>query len=71
MIQYNGGNIPANSRFDQHKDFFKNTIKTFGEEDGKAKFAKVDQLQELAEKGNVFIPPYPSFYPSRNINHIF
>ncbi|KAI5118577.1 hypothetical protein M0805_004193 [Coniferiporia weirii] len=48
--KYNGGNIPADSRFDQHKDFFKNTIKSFSEEEGRKKFDKLEKLTELAEK---------------------
>ncbi|KAH8111866.1 voltage-gated potassium channel beta-2 subunit [Phellopilus nigrolimitatus] len=48
--KYNGGNIPANSRFENHKDFFKSTIKSFSEEEGRKKFDKVDKLIELAEK---------------------
>lgn len=47
-IKYNGGSIPADSRFDNHKDFFKQTIENFGKEEGKARFLKVDKLIELA-----------------------
>ena len=50
--QYNGGNIPQGSRFDNHKDFFKDTIGAFSQEEGKRKFAKIDQLSELAQKGS-------------------
>jgi len=48
--KYNGGNIPENSRLDNHKDFFKKTIDSFGNEEGRSKFQKVEALTELAEK---------------------
>ncbi|KAL5519579.1 hypothetical protein ACEPAH_1262 [Sanghuangporus vaninii] len=48
--KYNGGNIPQGSRFDNHKDFFKDTIGAFTQEEGKRKFAIIDQLIELAQK---------------------
>ena len=50
-LQYNGGNIPEGSRFAVHKDFFSDTIGSFSKEEGKKKFAKIDQLMGLAEKG--------------------
>ncbi|KAL5536090.1 hypothetical protein ACEPAF_4195 [Sanghuangporus sanghuang] len=40
----------AKSRFDNHKNFFKDTIGAFSKEEGKRKFVKIDQLSELAQK---------------------
>ena len=51
--KYNGGNIPAGSRFEDHKDFFKDTIGTFSKEAGLKKFEMIDKLSELAEKGEL------------------
>ncbi|THH02807.1 hypothetical protein EW145_g6700 [Phellinidium pouzarii] len=48
--KYNGGNIPPDSRFDQHKDVFKSTIKSFNEDEGRKKFDKLDKLIEFADK---------------------
>ncbi|TDL20912.1 voltage-gated potassium channel beta-2 subunit [Rickenella mellea] len=48
--KYNGGNIPTDSRFENHKDFFKNTIAGFQTEEGKSQLTKVEKLTELAEK---------------------
>ena len=53
MRQYNDG-IPADSRFANHKDFFKQTLDSLTEEEGLAKIAKVKALTELAEKGACF-----------------
>jgi len=46
--KYNDG-IPENSRFANHADFFKNTLQSFNEEEGKAKIAKVRELTKFAE----------------------
>jgi len=49
--KYNQG-IPKNSRLDNHSDldFLRNLIKSFGEEEGKAKLAKITALNDFAEK---------------------
>jgi aryl-alcohol dehydrogenase-like predicted oxidoreductase len=47
-LQYNNG-IPADSRFAAHSDFFKDTLKSFNEEEGRAKIRKVQELTKLAE----------------------
>ncbi|OSX67193.1 hypothetical protein POSPLADRAFT_1072224 [Postia placenta MAD-698-R-SB12] len=47
--KYNNG-IPEGSRYDNHKDFFKNTIQSLNEEEGMKKLEKVRALTELAEK---------------------
>lgn len=47
--KYNNG-IPEGSRFANHADFFKSTINSLDEEEGKAKLAKVRELTEFAEK---------------------
>jgi len=47
--KYNNG-IPEGSRFANHQDFFKETLKTLNEEEGNKKLAKVRALSELAEK---------------------
>lgn len=47
--QYNDG-VPEDSRFAQHKDFFKDTLDSLSKEEGLAKLAKVKKLTELAEK---------------------
>ncbi|KAJ3484514.1 hypothetical protein NLI96_g5593 [Meripilus lineatus] len=46
--KYNDG-IPEGSRFDDHKDFFKDTLKSLQEEEGKKKIEKVKALTRLAE----------------------
>ncbi|EJC98624.1 voltage-gated potassium channel beta-2 subunit [Fomitiporia mediterranea MF3/22] len=48
--KYKGGNVPAGSRFDTHKNFFKEVIDGWNTEEGKKTFAKIDQLTEIAEK---------------------
>jgi len=48
--KYNGGNIPANSRLDNHKDFFSKTIQSLNEEEGRAKLKKIEELTKLAEE---------------------
>ena len=61
-FKYNGGNIPQGSRFDNHKDFFKDTIGSLTQEEGKRKFVKIDQLTEFAQKGEsspTFFLPLP------------
>jgi hypothetical protein len=50
--QYNNG-IPPDSRFAQHKDFFKNTLDSLTKEEGIKKIEKVTALTELAEKGKL------------------
>lgn len=47
--KYNNG-IPEGSRYDNHKDLFKNTIQSLNEEEGMKKLEKVRALTELAEK---------------------
>lgn len=47
--KYNNG-IPEGSRYDNHKDLFKNTIQSLNEEEGMRKLEKVRALTELAEK---------------------
>ncbi|KAH7886451.1 NADP-dependent oxidoreductase domain-containing protein [Phlebopus sp. FC_14] len=46
--KYNNG-IPTDSRFATHADFFKDTLKSLNEEDGRAKIKKVQDLTKLAE----------------------
>ncbi|KAG8219205.1 NADP-dependent oxidoreductase domain-containing protein [Butyriboletus roseoflavus] len=46
--KYNNG-IPENSRFATHSDFFKDTLKSLSEEEGRAKISKVQRLTEFAE----------------------
>ncbi|KAH7924788.1 Aldo/keto reductase [Leucogyrophana mollusca] len=46
--KYNNG-IPSDSRFAAHSDFFKDTLKSLNEEDGRAKIKKVQDLTTLAE----------------------
>ncbi|KAG1716201.1 hypothetical protein ID866_941 [Astraeus odoratus] len=46
--KYNDG-IPEGSRFAIHTKFFKDTIKSLGEEDGREKIRKVKELNKLAE----------------------
>jgi len=46
--KYNNG-IPEDSRFANHKDFFKNALDSFNEEEGKAKIQKVKDLTAIAE----------------------
>ncbi|KIJ66564.1 hypothetical protein HYDPIDRAFT_109615 [Hydnomerulius pinastri MD-312] len=46
--KYNNG-IPSDSRFAAHSDFFKDTLKSLNEEDGRAKIKKVQDLTKLAE----------------------
>ncbi|KAG9309074.1 NADP-dependent oxidoreductase domain-containing protein [Chiua virens] len=46
--KYNDG-IPENSRFAAHSDFFKDTLKSLNEEEGRAKISKVQQLTKFAE----------------------
>ena len=48
--QYNNG-IPEGSRFANHKDFFKDTLNSLNEEEGKKKLEKVRALTQLAETG--------------------
>lgn len=50
LLQYNNG-IPAGSRFENHADFFKNTINSLNEEEGLKKIEKVKTLSAFAEKG--------------------
>ncbi|KAI0724769.1 Aldo keto reductase [Fomitopsis betulina] len=47
--KYNNG-IPAGSRFENHADFFKNTINSLNEEEGLKKIEKVKTLTAFAEK---------------------
>ena len=47
--KYNGGNVPTGSRFDNHADFFKNTIDSFKKEEGLSKIEKVRKLTEFAK----------------------
>ncbi|KAH9829438.1 Aldo keto reductase [Rhodofomes roseus] len=47
--KYNNG-IPSGSRFENHKDFFKNTIQSLNEEEGLKKLEKVKTLTTFAEK---------------------
>jgi len=47
--KYNNG-IPPDSRFANHKDFFKDTLESLSEEEGHKKLEKVKALTELAEK---------------------
>jgi len=47
--KYNNG-IPAGSRLESHKDFFKDTLKTLNEEEGLKKLAKIKALSDFAEK---------------------
>ncbi|OCH95721.1 Aldo/keto reductase [Obba rivulosa] len=47
--KYNNG-IPEGSRLAAHKDFFKDTLKSLSEEDGRKKLEKVKALSEFAEK---------------------
>ncbi|GAA94626.1 uncharacterized protein L969DRAFT_74776 [Mixia osmundae IAM 14324] len=42
--------IPKGSRYDNHKDFFSDTIKELQTESGKAKIAKVTELAKVAER---------------------
>ena len=49
-MQYNDG-IPPDSRFANHKDFFKDTLDSLTKEEGLAKLAKVKELTALAEQG--------------------
>jgi len=46
--KYNKG-IPDGSRFDNHKDFFKQTIQGFSEAEGQKQFEAVDELMVLAK----------------------
>ncbi len=48
--QYNNG-IPEGSRFDDHKEFFKDALKSLNEEEGRQKIEKVKALTQLAETG--------------------
>ena len=50
FTQYNNG-IPPGSRFENHADFFKNTINSLNEEEGLKKIEKVKTLSAFAEKG--------------------
>ncbi|KZT73315.1 Aldo/keto reductase [Daedalea quercina L-15889] len=47
--KYNNG-IPAGSRYENHADFFKNTINSLNEEEGLKKIEKVKTLSAFAEK---------------------
>jgi len=47
-LQYNDG-IPEDSRFASYSDFFKDTLKSLNEEEGRAKIRKVRELTKLAE----------------------
>jgi len=47
--KYNDG-IPKGSRFDTSSDFFQNVIKGFETPEGKAKFAKIKKLADVAKK---------------------
>ena len=57
--KYNNG-IPPGSRFENHADFFKNTINSLNEEEGLKKIEKVKTLSAFAEKGacapSTFLP---------------
>jgi aryl-alcohol dehydrogenase-like predicted oxidoreductase len=44
--KYNDG-IPAGSRFDNHKDFFGDTVKSLQSEEGKAKIEKIRKLTKV------------------------
>lgn len=50
-MQYNGGKIPPDSRFDNNKNIFKSIIEGFSSEEGQKQLAQVEALTELAEKG--------------------
>ncbi|KAI0931644.1 hypothetical protein AcW2_000488 [Taiwanofungus camphoratus] len=47
--KYNNG-IPPGSRYDNHKDFFKNVIESLDEEEGRQQIEKVKTLSAFAEK---------------------
>ncbi|CCM05366.1 uncharacterized protein FIBRA_07581 [Fibroporia radiculosa] len=47
--KYNNG-IPEGSRFADHKDFFKDTLNSLTEEDGKKKLDKIRALSDFAEQ---------------------
>ncbi|KAH8108740.1 voltage-gated potassium channel beta-2 subunit [Phellopilus nigrolimitatus] len=48
--KYNGGKIPENSRFDNHKDVYKTAVASLDQEEGRKKIEKVEKLSEIAEK---------------------
>lgn len=47
--KYNDSNIPAGSRFDLHKEFFKQRIEGMSSEEGKKQFETMSELTTLAE----------------------
>lgn len=53
--KYNDG-IPEDTRYANHASFFKSTIKSLNEADGKEKIRKVKELTKFAEAG-ASLPP--------------